>query len=174
MAEPLPSDRYIDPMRQALKAAAEAANHGDVPVGRCCSTKPGRWSGSITIGVRSFPTPPHMPRSWSFRPGRGRSAIGGSTATRWWSLSNPARCAGAAVLARLDRIVYGAADLEGGGRLVALQHPPGPPAQPPDRPDRWGPRRRVLRPAQRFLRRSTLTQARTAASEETSHRSHRL
>ena len=33
MAQPMPSDRYIDPMRQALEAATEAVSSGDVPVG---------------------------------------------------------------------------------------------------------------------------------------------
>jgi len=73
-----------------------------------------------------------------------------SGCTLYVTLEPCTMCAGAMVLARIDRLVYGA---EGRGRRVALQHPPRFAAQSPvgghkRRLSRgmWGPPARLLRP----------------------------
>lgn len=115
MAEPLPSDRYIDPMRQALKAAAEAAGHGDVPVGAVLLDASGAVVG-IDHNRREELSDATAHAEILVISARAR-AIGDWRLTGHTlvvTLEPCAMCAGAAVLARLDRIVYGAADLKAG------------------------------------------------------------
>jgi tRNA(adenine34) deaminase len=115
MAEPLPSDRYIDPMRLALKAAAEAASHDDVPVGAVLLDA----SGAVV-------TVDHNRReAFSDATAHAELLVISARAREIddWRLTGHTlvvtlepcpMCAGAAVLARLDRIVYGAADPKAG------------------------------------------------------------
>ena len=116
MAEPPPSDRYIDPMRLALKAADEAASTGDVPVGAVLLDA----SGAV-VAVD------HNRREELSNPTAHAEILVISARAREiddWRLTGHTlvvtlepcpMCAGAAVLARLERIVYGAADLKAGG-----------------------------------------------------------
>ena len=64
-------------------------------------------------------------------------------------------CAGAAVLARVDRVVFGAYDEKAGAVGIAVGRRARPPPQPPARGGRRRPRRGVRRAARRVLRRST-------------------
>jgi tRNA(adenine34) deaminase len=115
MAEPLPSDRYIDPMRQALKAAAEAAGHGDVPVGAVLLDASGAVVG-VDHNRREELSDATAHAEILVISARARAIgewrLNGHTLVV--TLEPCAMCAGAAVLARLDRIVYGAADLKAG------------------------------------------------------------
>ena len=63
-------------------------------------------------------------------------------------------CAGAAVLARVERVVFGAYDDKAGAVGLALGRRARPAAQPPARGRRRGAGRRVDRPAGRVLRRA--------------------
>jgi tRNA(adenine34) deaminase len=115
MAEPMPSDPYIDPMRLALKAAAEAAVAGDVPVGALLLDP----SGAVV-------TVDHNRRQELSDPTAHAEILVISARAKEiddWRLTGHTlvvtlepcpMCAGAAVLARLDRIVYGAADPKAG------------------------------------------------------------
>ena len=115
MPDPLPSDRYIDPMRVALKAAAEAINLGDVPVGAVLLDESG-----LVVGVdhnrREELSDATAHAEILVISARARAIgdwrLGGHTLVV--TLEPCPMCAGAAVLARLDRIVYGAADLKAG------------------------------------------------------------
>ena len=115
MKEPTSPDRYIDPMRQALKAAAEAAASGDVPVGAVLLDA----TGEVVAADRnrreelSDPTAHAEMLVISARAREiGDWRLTGHTLVV--TLEPCSMCAGAAVLARLDRIVYGAADLKAG------------------------------------------------------------
>ena len=115
MNEPTSPDRYIDPMRQALKAASEAAASGDVPVGAVLLDS----SGKVVAADRnrreelSDPTAHAEMLVISARAREiGDWRLTGHTLVV--TLEPCPMCAGAAVLARLDRIVYGAADLKAG------------------------------------------------------------
>jgi len=115
MADPMPSDPYIDPMRLALKAAAEAAVAGDVPVGALLLDP----SGAVV-------TVDHNRREELSDPTAHAEILVISARAKEiddWRLTGHTlvvtlepcpMCAGAAVLARLDRIVYGAADPKAG------------------------------------------------------------
>ena len=115
MPEPMPSDRYIDPMRQALEAATEAASTGDVPVGAL-----------LVDATGTVVTVDHNRREELSDPTAHAEILVISARAREiddWRLSGHTlvvtlepcpMCAGAAVLARLDRIVYGAADPKAG------------------------------------------------------------
>lgn len=115
MKEPTSPDRYIDPMRQALKTASEAAASGDVPVGAVLLDA----SGKVVAADRnrreelSDPTAHAEMLVISARAREiGDWRLTGHTLVV--TLEPCPMCAGAAVLARLDRIVYGAADLKAG------------------------------------------------------------
>ena len=115
MNEPTSPDRYIDPMRQALKAASEAAASGDVPVGAVLLDA----SGDVVAADRNRRedlTDPTAHAEMLVISARAREIgdwrlIGHTLVV---TLEPCPMCAGAAVLARLDRIVYGAADLKAG------------------------------------------------------------
>jgi tRNA(adenine34) deaminase len=115
MTEPLPSDRYIDSMRVALEAAAEAAASGDVPVGAVLLDTSGTVVG-VDHNRREELSDPTAHAEILVISARAR-AIGDwrlAGHTLVVTLEPCPMCAGAAVLARLDRIVYGAADLKSG------------------------------------------------------------
>ncbi len=115
MAEPMPSDRYIDPMRQALKAATEAAGTGDVPVGALLLDATGAVV-TVDHNRREELSDPTAHAEILVISARAREIddwrLTGHTLVV--TLEPCPMCAGAAVLARLDRIVYGAADLKAG------------------------------------------------------------
>ena len=115
MKEPTSPDRYIDPMRQALKAAGEAATAGDVPVGAVLLDPSGN-TVAVDRNRREELTDPTAHAEMLVISARARE-IGDwrlSGHTLVVTIEPCAMCAGAAVLARLDRIVYGAADLKAG------------------------------------------------------------
>lgn len=115
MAEPLPSDRYIDPMRLALKAAGEAASTGDVPVGAVLLDASGAVV-AVDHNRREELSDPTAHAEVLVISARAKEIddwrLAGHTLVV--TLEPCPMCAGAAVLARLDRIVYGAADLRTG------------------------------------------------------------
>jgi len=115
MTEPTSPDQYIDAMRQALKAAGEAAAAGDVPVGAVLLDASGNRV-AVDRNRREELTDPTAHAEMLVISARAR-AIGDWRLTGHTlvvTLEPCAMCAGAAVLARLDRIVYGAADLKAG------------------------------------------------------------
>ena len=115
MAEPMPSDRYIDPMRRALKAATEAAGTGDVPVGALLLDPTGAVV-TVDHNRREELSDPTAHAEILVISARAREIddwrLNGHTLVV--TLEPCPMCAGAAVLARLDRIVYGAADPKAG------------------------------------------------------------
>jgi len=115
MAEPMPSDRYIDPMRQALNAAAEAASTGDVPVGALLLDATGTVV-TVDHNRREELSDPTAHAEILVISARAREIddwrLTGHTLVV--TLEPCSMCAGAAVLARLERIVYGASDLKAG------------------------------------------------------------
>ncbi|MGH8949723.1 MAG: nucleoside deaminase [Acidimicrobiia bacterium] len=115
MAEPMPSDRYIDPMRMALKAASEAMTAGDVPVGAVLLDSDGALV-AVDRNRREALSDPTAHAEILVISARAREIddwrLTGHTLVV--TLEPCPMCAGAAVLARLDRIVYGAADLKAG------------------------------------------------------------
>jgi tRNA(adenine34) deaminase len=115
MTEPTSPDQYIDAMRKALKAAAEAAAAGDVPVGAVLLDANGD-EVAVDRNRREELTDATAHAEILVISARAR-AIGDWRLTGHTlvvTLEPCPMCAGAAVLARLDRIVYGAADLKAG------------------------------------------------------------
>ena len=115
MPEPTSPDRYIEPMREALKAASEAAATGDVPVGAVLLDASGN-TVAVDRNRREDLTDPTAHAEMLVISARAREIgdwrlIGHTLVV---TLEPCAMCAGAAVLARLDGIVYGAADLKAG------------------------------------------------------------
>src|SRR5688500_13397329 len=115
MAEPMPSDRYEDPMRRALEAAAEAVSNGDVPVGAVLLDASGAVV-AVDHNRREELSDPTAHAEILVISARAKEIdewrLAGHTLVV--TLEPCPMCAGAAVLARLDRIVYGAADLKAG------------------------------------------------------------
>ena len=115
MTEPTSPDRYIEPMREALKAASEAAATGDVPVGAVLLDPSGK-TVAVDWNRREQLSDPTGHAEMLVISARAREIgdwrLTGHTLVV--TLEPCAMCAGAAVLARLDRIVYGAADLKAG------------------------------------------------------------
>jgi tRNA(adenine34) deaminase len=115
MPEPTPSDNYVEPMRIALDAAREALTTDDVPVGAVLLDAEG-----AVVGTN------HNRREELSDPTAHAEMLVLSTRAREvgdWRLSGHTlvvtlepcvMCAGAAALARLERIVYGAPDLKAG------------------------------------------------------------
>lgn len=102
-------------MRRALEAAAEAGTAGDTPVGAVLVDS----KGSVVVVDRNRREELNDPTAHAemlVLSARAREIgswrLGGHTLVV--TLEPCAMCAGAAVLARIDRIVYGAADLKAG------------------------------------------------------------
>lgn len=115
MTEHTSPDSYIEPMRTALKAAAEADSSGDVPVGAVLLDETGAIV-AVDRNRRHELNDPTAHAEMLVLSARARE-IGNWRLTGHTlvvTLEPCAMCAGAAVLARLDRIVYGAADLKAG------------------------------------------------------------
>ena len=115
MTEPIPNLDYVETMKAALAAATEAAAAGDVPVGAILLDEDG-----IVVAVDrnrreelSDPTA-HAEMLVISRRARelGDWRLTGHTLVV--TLEPCAMCAGAAVWARMDRIVYGAPDPKAG------------------------------------------------------------
>jgi tRNA(adenine34) deaminase len=115
MTEPTSPERYIDKMREALKAASEAAASGDVPVGAVLLDTAGK-TVAVDRNRREELSDPTAHAEMLVISARARELgdwrLTGHTLVV--TLEPCAMCAGASVLARLQRIVYGAADLKAG------------------------------------------------------------
>jgi tRNA(adenine34) deaminase len=115
MTEPIPASDYLAPMRAALEAAAEAAQAGEVPVGALLLDEAG-----VTVAVDrnrreelSDPTAHAEMLVLSKRAREiGEWRLDGYTLVV--TLEPCPMCAGAAMSARVDRIVYGAPDPKAG------------------------------------------------------------
>jgi tRNA(adenine34) deaminase len=115
MPEPTPSDADVVAMRLALDEAREALSTGDVPVGAVLLDEAGAVVGNEHNRREelSDPTAHAETLVMSERARQlGDWRLSGHTLVV--TLEPCVMCAGAAVLARLDRIVYGAADLKAG------------------------------------------------------------
>lgn len=115
MTEPISNDIYEDPMRAALVAAEEAAGTGDVPVGAVLLDE----TAEVVAVDRNRREELHDPTAHAemlVLSARAREIgdwrLTGHTLVV--TLEPCPMCAGAAVWARLDRIVYGAADPKAG------------------------------------------------------------
>jgi tRNA(adenine34) deaminase len=115
VSEPIPTDVYYPAMQRALEAAAEAAEAGDVPVGAVLLDATGEMV-AVDRNRREELTDPIAHAEMLVISARAREIgdwrLTGHTLVV--TLEPCAMCAGAAVWARLDRIVYGAADLKAG------------------------------------------------------------
>ena len=103
-------------MRLALDEARRALPSGDVPVGAVVRRSArARSSAAATTGARRLATRPRTPRSW--RSAGRRRAVGTwrlDGCTLVVTLEPCTMCAGALVLARVDRLVFGAVDPKAG------------------------------------------------------------
>ena len=115
MPEPISTNTYNEPMRAALIAAREAANAGDVPVGAVLLDSHGEIVATDhnRREERSDPTA-HAEMLVLSQRAREIGDWRLIEHTLVVTLEPCPMCAGAAVWARLDRIVYGAADLKAG------------------------------------------------------------
>ncbi|MFG2489817.1 nucleoside deaminase [Streptomyces caniferus] len=135
-------DPWIAPMRQALDEAARAPGTGDVPVGAVVLSADGRVLGTghnareatgdptAHAEILALRAAARTLREEASRPGSPRTASGGEAAAAGggrrageWRLTDCTlvvtlepctMCAGAIVLSRVDRVVYGARDAKAG------------------------------------------------------------
>jgi tRNA(adenine34) deaminase len=116
VSEPIPTDQYIPAMRRALDLAQEAAEAGDVPVGAVLLDHAGEVVAEDR-NRREELRDPIAHAEMLVLSARARDIgdwrLNGHTLVV--TLEPCVMCSGAAVWARLDRIVYGAADLKAGG-----------------------------------------------------------
>lgn len=115
MSDPISNDIYENPMRAALEAAEEAAGTGDVPVGAVLLDE-SQEVVAVDRNRREELRDPTAHAEMLVLSARARE-IGDwrlSGHTLVVTLEPCPMCAGAAVWARLDRIVYGAADPKAG------------------------------------------------------------
>lgn len=106
---------YDDPMRAALALAASAAAHGDVPVGAVVLGPDGAILGEGRNERELTGDPTAHAEVLALR--AASAAMGEwrlSGCTLVVTLEPCTMCAGALVLARVDRVVYGSTDLKGG------------------------------------------------------------
>lgn len=116
MSEPIPTNAYLTPMRRALEAAREAGAAGDVPVGAVLLDPDGA-EVAVDRNRREELSDPIAHAEMLVMSQRAREIgdwrLTGHTLVV--TLEPCVMCSGAAVWARLGRIVYGAADLKAGG-----------------------------------------------------------
>ncbi|MBM3277030.1 MAG: nucleoside deaminase [Candidatus Handelsmanbacteria bacterium] len=123
-AEPAPEDLHW--MRQALELAAQAARLGEVPVGAVV-VREGQVIGRGLNGLECAQDPTAHAEMQAIR--QAAAALGSRRlldAVLYVTLEPCAMCAGAAVLARLPRLVFGALDPKAGacGSLRNLAQDP--------------------------------------------------
>src|SRR5690554_2440326 len=119
-----PEDAHF--MEQALEMARAAAARGEVPVGAVV-TRDGRVVGRGYNRRESWGDPTAHAEMLAIR--EAAAAVGGWRLTGcslYVTLEPCAMCAGAIVLARIDRVVFGAADPKSGaaGSLMNLLQDP--------------------------------------------------
>lgn len=115
VSEPIPNAEYLEPMRTALSAAGQAADAGDVPVGAVLLDDTGAVV-AVDRNRREELADPTAHAEMLVISRRARELgdwrlIGHTLVV---TLEPCAMCAGAAVWARLERIVYGAPDPKAG------------------------------------------------------------
>lgn len=111
---PVP-DREVAAMRDALGEAAAAASAGDVPVGAVVLSPAGETIGRGRNAREADGDPTAHAEITALRQAavrQGEWRLRGCTLVV--TLEPCTMCAGALVLARVDRLVYGAADLKAG------------------------------------------------------------
>ena len=116
MSEPIPTDPYLLAMERALDLAREAGEAGDVPVGALLLDTSGEIVAADRNRREELSDPiAHAEMLVMSKRARdiGDWRLTGHTLVV--TLEPCVMCSGAAVWARLDRIVYGAADLKAGG-----------------------------------------------------------
>ncbi len=109
-----------DPMREALAAAIEAADEGEVPVGAVI-TRGGKIIARAANAPRRLNDPTAHAEILAIRAAAlvlDRDRLDGCDL--WVTLEPCAMCAGAIAHARIDRVYYGADDPKGG----AIAHGP--------------------------------------------------
>jgi tRNA(adenine34) deaminase len=115
MSEPILTSNYLAPMRTALEAAAHAGRAGEVPVGAVLLDRAGE-TVAVDHNRREELTDPTAHAELLVLSRRARELgdwrLDGHSLVV--TLEPCPMCAGAAVWARLDRIVYGAADPKAG------------------------------------------------------------
>ncbi|MEX1037999.1 MAG: tRNA adenosine(34) deaminase TadA [Acidimicrobiia bacterium] len=115
MTEPISKSSYDEAMRAALDQARRAIDHGDVPIGAVLLDNQGDVVAS-DHNRREQLNDPTAHAEMLVLSSRAREVeswrLVGHTLVV--TLEPCAMCAGASVLARVDRIVYGAADLKAG------------------------------------------------------------
>ena len=107
-----PRDEHF--MRMALREAAEASEHGDVPVG-CVVVRDGQVVGAAHNERELRGDPTAHAEVLALR--QAAAALGGwrlPGTTLYVTLEPCAMCAGAIALARVPRLVFGAADRKAG------------------------------------------------------------
>ncbi|MGI5259196.1 nucleoside deaminase [Streptomyces angustmyceticus] len=135
-------DPWIAPMRQALDEAARAPGTGDVPVGAVVLSADGTVLGTghnareatgdptahaeilaLRAAARTLREEAALPHSARPEPAAGAAAAGAGRRPGEWRLTDCTlvvtlepctMCAGAIVLSRVDRVVYGARDAKAG------------------------------------------------------------
>lgn len=109
-------DRWREPMRRALDEAVRAREHGDVPVGALVLGPDGEMLGSGHNAREAWGDPTAHAEIIAIRAAaralHGEWRLEGCTLLV--TLEPCTMCAGAAVLARLERVVYGAVDRKAG------------------------------------------------------------
>lgn len=106
---------YVPQMRLALAQAAAAGARGEVPVGAVVLGPDGAvlaQAGNDRVSLRDPTAHAEVLALREAARARGEWRLTGCTLVV--TLEPCTMCAGAAVLARIDRVVYGAADAKGG------------------------------------------------------------
>jgi tRNA(adenine34) deaminase len=102
-------------MREALRAAREAAGRGEVPVGACVVSREGALLASAGNRTRADCDPTAHAEVVALREAARRAGNYRLTGAVVYSTVEPcAMCAGALVQARVARLVYGARDERAG------------------------------------------------------------
>ena len=107
--------RWVPAMREALDLAAQAATWGDVPIGAVVLDADGQVVGRGTNVRERYADPTGHAEVVALREAataRGEWRLSGCTLVV--TLEPCTMCAGAAVLARVDRVVFGAYDDKAG------------------------------------------------------------
>lgn len=108
-------DEWVDPMREALAEARSAPDSGDVPIGAVVLDPEGRIIGRGHNEREALRDPTAHAEVVALREAataRGEWRLEGCTLVV--TLEPCTMCAGAAVLARVDRVVFGAYDDKAG------------------------------------------------------------
>ncbi|HEY7469264.1 MAG TPA: tRNA adenosine(34) deaminase TadA [Acidimicrobiia bacterium] len=115
MTQPIPPRSFIEPMRMALESASRGGEQGEVPVGAVLLDPDGEIVAA-DHNRREELSDPTAHAEMLVISARSRQLgdwrLSGHTLVV--TLEPCPMCAGASVLARLDRIVYGAADPKAG------------------------------------------------------------